>query len=49
MVDAIKKLKHSKIDQECLINKIGDCRKQNLHDKIYFCPKDKAISKNNGK
>ena len=49
MVEAIKKLRYSKIDQECLINKIGDWRKQNPHDKICFRPKGKAVSKNSGK
>ena len=49
MVEPIKKLRHSKIDHECLINKISDWRKQNPHDKIYFRPKGKAVSKNNGK
>ena len=49
MVEAVKKLRHSKLDKECLTNKIGEWRKQNPHDKIYFRPKGNAVSKHNGK
>ena len=36
MVTAIKKLRYSKIDQECLINKIEQWREESPEDHIYF-------------
>ena len=36
MVEAIKKLRYSKIDQECLIKKIEQWREESPEDHIYF-------------
>ena len=47
MVEAIKKLRHSKIDQECLINKISDWRKQNFTWQNIFLSKRQSLVKFN--
>ena len=39
MVKSTKKLRHSKIDQECLLNKISEWKISRPEDKIYFRPK----------
>ena len=43
MVEAIKKLRYSKIDQECLIKKIEQWREESPEDQIYFQPKGSAV------
>ena len=49
MVEATKKLRYSKIDQECLIKKIEQWRKESPEDHIYFQPKGAAVVENVGK
>ena len=49
MVEAIKKLRYSKIDQECLIKKIEQRREESPEDHIYFQPKGSAVVENVGK
>ena len=49
MVEAIKKLRYSKIDQECLIKKIEQWREESPEDHIYFQPKGSAVVENVGK
>ena len=39
MVEALRKLRHSKIDQECLANKIEQWKSESPSDRIYFQPK----------
>ena len=49
MVEAIKKLQYSKIDQECLIKKIEQWREESPEDHIYFPPKGSAVVESVGK
>ena len=49
MVEAIKKLQYSDIDQECLIKKIEQRREELPEDHIYFQPKGAAVVENVGK
>ena len=49
MVEAIKKLRYSNIDQECLIKKIEQWREESPEDHIYFQPKESAVVENVGK
>ena len=39
MIEALRKLSHSKIHQECLINKIEQWKSESPSDRIYFQPK----------
>ena len=41
MVEALRKLRYSKIDQECLSKKIEQWKFENSSDRIYFQPKGK--------
>ena len=43
MCEVLRKLRHSKIDQECLINKVEEWRKQECE--IYFRPKGHSTQK----
>ena len=49
MVEALKKLRYSKIDQECLIKKIEQWREESPEDHLYFQPKGSAVVENIGK
>ena len=49
MVNAIKKLRYSKIDQECWIKNIEHRRKESPEDHICFQPKGSAVAENVGK
>ena len=44
MVEALRKLRYSKIDQECLSKKIEQWKFENSSDRIYFQPKGTAES-----
>ena len=44
MVEALRKLRYSKIDQECLSKKIEQWKFDNSSDRIYFKPKGTAES-----
>ena len=44
MVEALRKVRYSKIDQECLSKKIEQWKFENSSDRIYFQPKGTAES-----
>ena len=43
MVEALRKLRYSKTDQECLSKKIKQWKFENSSDRIYFQPKLRAL------
>ena len=48
MVEALGKLRYSKIDQECLANKIEQWKSENPSDMIYFQPKGTTVESASG-
>jgi len=46
MVEAIRKLRHSKIDQECLLQKITEWKELYPDDSIFFRPKGEQCNTN---
>ena len=46
---SIKKLRYSKIDQECLVQKIIDSKKEQPFDNLFFRPKGENICGNSNK
>ena len=48
MVEALRKLRYSKINQECLANKIEQCKSENPPDKNYFQPKGTTVERVSG-
>ena len=48
MVEALRKLRHSKIDQECLANKIEQWKSKNPSNRIYFQPKGTTVGSASG-
>ena len=49
MIESTKKLRHSKIDQECLVQKIIDWKKEQTFDNLFFRPKGENIYGNSNK
>ena len=47
--ESIKKIRYSKIDQECLVQKIIDCKKEQPFDNLFFRPKGENICGNSNK
>ena len=48
MVEALRKLRHSKIDHECLANKIEQWKSENPSDRIYFQPEGTTVDSASG-
>ena len=48
MVEALRKLRYSKINQECLANKIEQWKSENPPDKNYFQPKGTTVERVSG-
>ena len=43
MVEVLRKLRYSKIDQECLTNKIEKWKSESPSDRIYFQPNQTTV------
>ena len=48
MVEALRKLRYSKIDQECLAKNIEQQKSENPSDRIYFQPKGTTVESASG-
>ena len=49
MIESTKKLNYSKIEQECLVQKIIDWKKEQSFDNLFFRPKEENIYGNSNK
>ena len=49
MIESTKKLNYSKIEQECLVQKIIDWKKEQSFDNLFFRPKGENIYGNSNK
>ena len=49
MLESTKKLNYSKIEQECLVQKIIDWKKEQSFDSLFFRPKGENIYGNSNK
>ena len=47
-IEALRKLRHSKIHQECLANKIEQWKSESPSDRIYFQPKGTTVECGSG-